>query len=110
MLRAGDFCKPLRDSSIVNGQMRYAECTGAGSGRSTSGPRQWRMKPDTMMAKKIDRGERAAQAEGAVGIVVQTGWPQDARPRAVAFVWGGEVRPAPSLPFGRWKTAVRSAA
>lgn len=26
------------------------------------------------------------------------------RARAVAFVWGPEVSPAPSLPFGRWKT------
>lgn len=32
------------------------------------------------------------------------------RPRAVAFVWGPEVSPAPSLPFGRWKTAVPAAA
>jgi hypothetical protein len=32
------------------------------------------------------------------------------RPRAVAFVWGPETSPAPSLPFGRWKTAVPVAA
>jgi len=62
------------------------------------------------MAKQIERVETAAEAEDAVGIVVQTGWPEGARPRAVAFVWGGEARVAPSLPFGRWKTTVRTAA
>lgn len=24
------------------------------------------------------------------------------RPRIAAFVWGGRVQPAPTLPFGRW--------
>jgi hypothetical protein len=24
-------------------------------------------------------------------------------PRISAFVWGGKVRPSPTLPFGRWK-------
>ncbi len=27
------------------------------------------------------------------------------RPRIAAFIWGGKVRPTPSLPFGRWKGA-----
>jgi len=44
----------------------------------------------------------------AVGIVVQDGTAADSRPH-LAFVWGPEVRPAPSLPFGRWKTAARAA-
>lgn len=45
----------------------------------------------------------------AVGIVV-TGGPRAAsRPHRVAFVWGGEVLEAPSLPFGRWKAAIRAA-
>jgi hypothetical protein len=51
------------------------------------------------------------EAEGdAVGIVVQSGSPEERRPRAVAFVWGGKVRPSPSLPYGRWKKGVRPAA
>lgn len=29
--------------------------------------------------------------------------------RSVAFVWGGEAVPAPSLPFGRWKPGARAA-
>ena len=45
-----------------------------------------------------------------VGIVVSRGAEEEKRPRAVAFVWGGQVRPAPSLPYGRWKHDVRSAA
>ncbi len=27
------------------------------------------------------------------------------RPRISAFIWGGKVRPTPTLPFGRWKGA-----
>lgn len=27
------------------------------------------------------------------------------RPRITAFIWGGKVRPTPTLPFGRWKGA-----
>ncbi len=52
--------------------------------------------------------EPAADHSDAVGIVVQSGYPAEPRPR-VAFVWGGEGVAAPSLPFGRWKVAVRAA-
>jgi len=58
------------------------------------------------------KGRHAApvQEEDAVGIVVQNGSHVELRPRVVAFVWGGKVRPAPTLPFGRWKKQVRPAA
>lgn len=26
-------------------------------------------------------------------------------PRISAFIWGGKVRPAPTLPYGRWRAA-----
>ena len=42
------------------------------------------------------------------GIVIGTGAPREPGrpvPRIAAFVWGGKVQPAPTLPFGRWKTA-----
>jgi len=26
-------------------------------------------------------------------------------PRIAAFIWGGKVRPSPTLPYGRWKGA-----
>jgi hypothetical protein len=54
--------------------------------------------------------EQDVPAEDAVGIVVRDGGPAASRPRAVAFVWGGKVRPAPSLPYGRWKGEVLPAA
>ena len=46
----------------------------------------------------------------AIGIVVQNGPHEERPPRAVAFVWGSKVLPTPSLPFGRWKAEVLSAA
>lgn len=27
------------------------------------------------------------------------------QPRISAFIWGGKVKPTPTLPFGRWKGA-----
>jgi hypothetical protein len=43
------------------------------------------------------------------GIVVSEGKGNGHRsgpdPRISAFVWGGRVRPAPTLPFGRWGSA-----
>ena len=34
--------------------------------------------------------------------VVSQSWAGPA-PRITAFIWGGKVRPQPTLPFGRWK-------
>jgi hypothetical protein len=45
----------------------------------------------------------------AVGIVVHGARSAPKEPSTRAFVWGGEVNPAPSLPFGRWKLATRAA-
>jgi|GEM_PF-6059644 len=47
---------------------------------------------------------------GPVGIVVRGEASERPAPRAVAFIWGMEVLPAPSLPFGRWKPGILSAA
>ena len=60
----------------------------------------------------MDRDDQETCPAGgdAVGIVVHAGAHEERRPRAVAFVWGPPERPTPSLPFGRWKTAVLSAA
>lgn len=48
-------------------------------------------------------------APGSVrGIVIGTGGRSEQAPpapRIAAFVWGGRVQPAPTLPFGRWKSA-----
>lgn len=45
----------------------------------------------------------------AMGIVVKDGGERHPRPRAIAFVWGMKVRPAPSLPYGRWKKVLSAA-
>lgn len=64
---------------------------------------------DTM--SNDDVGNDYAAGTDAVGIVVHNGGGAGgASPRTVAFVWGGKVRPAPSLPYGRWKRGVRTAA
>lgn len=41
------------------------------------------------------------------GIVITRGGEtsEPSRPRIAAFIWGGKVRPNPTLPFGRWKGA-----
>ncbi len=59
---------------------------------------------------EMEVGSEKVAGEDAVGIVVQGGRTKEHRPRAVAFVWGGKVRPQPSLPYGRWKGEVRPAA
>lgn len=60
----------------------------------------------------MDTGKKlpCEAGEDAVGIVVQNGAHEERPPRAVAFVWGGKVRPRPSLPYGRWKQMVGTAA
>lgn len=63
------------------------------------------------MAKSYDRSDASpVPPSDPVGIVVHDTLRGAILPRAVAFVWGGEVRPAPSLPFGRWKDGVLSPA
>lgn len=57
------------------------------------------MKPGTHETRKPRRPLR--------GIVITRGDDGSAprRPRIAAFIWGGKVRPNPTLPFGRWKGA-----
>lgn len=45
-------------------------------------------------------GERV---QGAAGIVIRYQMEPVDRPVIAAFIWGGKVRPSPTLPFGRWK-------
>jgi hypothetical protein len=35
------------------------------------------------------------------GIVIRGGFEPPRQPRVLAFIWGGKVRPVPSLPYGR---------
>lgn len=64
-----------------------------------------------MMDTGRKRGSRDEpnEGEGSPGIVV-TDRQEDAsglghQPRIAAFIWGGKVRPSPTLPYGRWKGA-----
>ncbi|MGD2067348.1 MAG: hypothetical protein PVI57_01585 [Gemmatimonadota bacterium] len=53
-------------------------------------------------------GKAEGMSKGVPGIVIADGreWTGPTRePRITAFIWGGKVRPTPTLPFGRWKGA-----
>lgn len=43
--------------------------------------------------------------EEVAGIVIRDRVEPVKRPVISAFIWGGKVRPLPTLPFGRWKPA-----
>lgn len=51
----------------------------------------------------------AEQKESSPGIVVTDSSVESAGngagPRIAAFIWGGKVKPTPTLPYGRWKGA-----
>ncbi len=53
--------------------------------------------------------EQGRREEGRLsGIVIRharSGGEGLPAPRIAAFIWGGKVRPQPTLPFGRWKGA-----
>ena len=51
--------------------------------------------------KKRDAG--GIERERPAGIVIHDVESQEPKPAIAAFIWGGKVRPEPTLPFGRWK-------
>jgi hypothetical protein len=58
----------------------------------------------TVRESKPEGGDRPGH-----GIVITDGWDngttEGKEPRILAFIWGGRVRPTPTLPYGRWKGA-----
>lgn len=58
----------------------------------------------TMLPRR--RKKRGCDCSSLPGIVIHD---QDAEtqvaPKIRAFVWGGQTRPAPTLPYGRWRGA-----
>ena len=46
--------------------------------------------------------------EEPIGIVIQDGREPVPAPKVRAFIYGGEIRQQPTLPFGRWKEAAAS--
>ena len=55
--------------------------------------------------KTGEDGKRKGRVRGPLrGIVITRGnTPVPKQPRISAFIWGGKVRPTPTLPYGRWK-------
>jgi hypothetical protein len=51
----------------------------------------------------IERDEEVIERGTPVGIVIRGGDDEVVKPSISAFIWGGKVRPVPTLPFGRWK-------
>ena len=51
----------------------------------------------------MKRDEEVMDRGRPVGIVIRDGEGGAVKPSISAFIWGGKVRPAPTLPFGRWK-------
>lgn len=48
------------------------------------------------------KDEQAATGRRAVrGIVIRGGFEPPRQPKVAAFIWGGKIRPAPELPYGR---------
>ena len=45
--------------------------------------------------------EQNNEKETPVGIVIHGSFEEPRRPAISAFIWGGKVRPVPSLPYGR---------
>lgn len=51
----------------------------------------------------MKRENRSAERRMPAGIVIRSGPAAAAKPLITAFIWGGKVRPVPTLPYGRWK-------
>jgi hypothetical protein len=77
--------------------------------RSAAVPLSSPGRSNAMRIKSYRSDELLDDDTGAVGIVVQGARLTAREPSTLAFVWGREVNPAPSLPFGRWKPAFRAA-
>lgn len=59
----------------------------------------------------VDLGEEWVVSEAKknerelpAGIVIHAVPEAERKPMISAFIWGGKVRPEPTLPFGRWKS------
>ena len=55
------------------------------------------------MEQRSQVSKPVARRHAPRGIVIQGRGEPVRPPRIVAFIWGGKVRPVPTLPFGRWK-------
>ena len=53
--------------------------------------------------KKRDDG--SSERRMPAGIVIRGRPETESEPVITAFIWGGKVREAPTLPYGRWKSS-----
>jgi hypothetical protein len=52
--------------------------------------------------ERVTETETESESPGdAPGIVIRDRFEPLGRPAILAFIWGGKVRPVPSLPYGR---------
>lgn len=51
----------------------------------------------------MKRGANEIEREVPAGIVIHDVESPEPKPVISAFIWGGKIRPAPTLPYGRWK-------
>lgn len=51
----------------------------------------------------MKREAKDMERERPAGIVIHDVESPERKPLITAFIWGGKVRPEPTLPFGRWK-------
>lgn len=58
---------------------------------------------DVFMNISIEAKVMEDRNGNAAGIVIHDRVEPVKRPVIAAFIWGGKVRPMPTLPFGRWK-------
>jgi len=58
------------------------------------------------VARVAEEGQGGEMSQGIVVVDIRTEATEDSSgPRIAAFIWGGKVRPAPTLPYGRWRGA-----
>ena len=83
-------------------RVRYREAAGRARGRDDAARLASRGKGQGTVENRVPEIDVMA-GEEARGIIVLDGAHPEVRPQIAAFVWGGKVRPVPTLPFGRWK-------
>jgi hypothetical protein len=49
------------------------------------------------------KGHEGNERHEPAGIVIHVSGEAEKKPAISAFIWGGKVVPAPTLPYGRWK-------
>lgn len=55
------------------------------------------------MKTGTQKREQGGERRDPPGIVISRGAGPIQGPVITAFIWGGRVRPTPTLPYGRWK-------